>query len=32
MIKLRYDLILTNYAMFMAESSSFNLKVMKPRT
>jgi hypothetical protein len=27
----RYGLILTNYAMLMAESSSFNLKVMQPR-
>jgi hypothetical protein len=28
----RYGLILTNYAMLMAASSSFNLKVMQPRT
>jgi hypothetical protein len=27
----RYGLILTNYAMLMAEPSSFNLKVMQPR-
>jgi hypothetical protein len=30
--RVRYGLILTNYAMLMAESSSFNLKVMQPRT
>jgi hypothetical protein len=28
----RYGLVLTNYAMLMAESTSFNLKVMQPRT
>jgi hypothetical protein len=27
-----YGLVSTNYAMLMAESSSFNLKVMQPRT
>jgi hypothetical protein len=27
-----YGLVLTNYAMLMAESSPFNLKVMQPRT
>jgi hypothetical protein len=26
-----YGLVLTNYAMSIAESSSFNLKVMQPR-
>jgi hypothetical protein len=30
--RVRYGLVLTNYAMLMAESSSFNLKVMQPRT
>jgi hypothetical protein len=30
--RVRYILVLTNYAMLMAESSSFNLKVMQPRT
>jgi hypothetical protein len=28
----RYGLVSTNYAMLMAESSSFNLEVMQPRT
>jgi hypothetical protein len=28
----RYGLVLTNYAMLMAKSSSFNLKVMQSRT
>jgi hypothetical protein len=28
----RYGLVPVNYAMVMAESSSFNLKVMQPRT
>jgi hypothetical protein len=28
----RYGLVLTNYAILMAKSSSFNLKVMQPRT
>jgi hypothetical protein len=30
--RVRYGLVLTNYDMLMAESSSFNLKVMRPRT
>jgi hypothetical protein len=28
----RYDLVSTNYDMVMAESSSFHLEVMQPRT
>jgi hypothetical protein len=31
-VRVRYGLVLTNYAMLMAESSSFNLKVTQPRT
>jgi hypothetical protein len=30
--RVRYGLVPTNYAMLMAESSSFNLEVMQPRT
>jgi hypothetical protein len=30
--RVRYGLVLTNYVMLMAESVSFNLKVMQPRT
>jgi hypothetical protein len=30
--RLRYGLVPTNYAMLRAESSSFNLKVVQPRT
>jgi hypothetical protein len=30
--RVRYGLVLTNYAILMAESSSFKLKVMQPRT
>jgi hypothetical protein len=30
--RVRYGLLPKNYAMLMAESSSFNLKVMQPRT
>jgi hypothetical protein len=30
--RVRYGLVSTNYDMLMAESSSFNLKVMQPRT
>jgi hypothetical protein len=29
--RVRYGLVLINYAMLMAEPSSFNLKVMQPR-
>jgi hypothetical protein len=31
-VRVRYGLVLTNYAKLQAESSSFNLKVMQPRT
>jgi hypothetical protein len=30
--RVRYGLVPTNYAMVMAESSSFHLKVMQPQT
>jgi hypothetical protein len=30
--RVRYGLVMINYAMLMAESSSFNLKVTQPRT
>jgi hypothetical protein len=29
--RVQYGLVLINYAMLMAESSSFNLKVVQPR-
>jgi hypothetical protein len=30
--RVRYDIVSTNYAMVMAESSLFHLEVMQPRT
>jgi hypothetical protein len=31
-VYVRYGLVLTNYAMVIAKSSSFHLEVMQPRT